>query len=122
MNDREVLESTRALLSNHERWIKGADCRDKFDRVASFWSPTACKFSLCGALFRVGYITNSKVDGAHKLLKFAVEPRGYIQLAAFNDAAGTSHLAILDLLDKVIIKLGGKHLPRFDDEDSEEKK
>lgn len=67
----------------------------------------ACVFSLEGSLYRVMLVTKAKGEAAHELLKLLIHPRKVVSLANFNDAEGTTHTAILNLLDRAITKLGG---------------
>ena len=105
--DLQVLLTVRNLLSSPEAWGKGGLAWNEDKRKVPFTHPRACRFSLDGALHRVRHLTHTPVRGAYTVLCFVLTREGNISLAAFNDAKGTTHTAVLDLLDKGIRKLGG---------------
>lgn len=107
MSDLEVLFAVRGLIAQPEAWFKGGIARNEDGRKVSVTHPRACQFSLDGAFYRVQYITKARCGPAYELLKATLIQGGVIPLSSFNDANGTTHLAVLQLIDKGIKKLGG---------------
>lgn len=114
MTTLDVLLAVRGLLAEPERWFKcklGQSrelARNVEDRQVSVFHPHACKFTLYGAFVRVQHITQSAHVGlAYNLLKETLDPSGSIPVANFNDARGTTHWAVLQLLDRAIRLAGG---------------
>lgn len=103
----DILYAMRGLLYAPEAWTKGRMARNADGRPVPVNHPRACRLSLEGAMYRVAFIQNARIGPVHELLKSIITPGRYIPLASFNDAEGTTHEAILNLLDKALIKAGG---------------
>ena len=104
MNSIEILLAVRSLLAEPERWFKKGLARAADDRKVSLTHPHACKFTLDGAFARIQYITRFNVGPAYSLLKSLVHPA---LVAHFNDAQGTTHWTVLQMLDRAILLAGG---------------
>jgi len=117
VTDLEILLAVRGLLDKPEAWGKGALAWNADGKVVPYTHPRACRFSLDGAIVRVSHITRVPVFPIHTLLRQILSREGNIQLGVFNDARGTTHTAVLDLLDKATRRKGGQPPERFPEED-----
>lgn len=117
MTHLEILQAVRGLLDRPEAWGKGSLSWNEDGKKVPYTHPRVCKFSLDGGLMRVAYITHSQVLHTHQVLKGFLSREGNISLQVFNDAKGTTHNAVLDLLDKAIRKAGGQPPERYPEED-----
>lgn len=117
MTDLDVLLIIRGLLDRPQSWGKGAHAWNEDNRQVRYTHPRACRFSLDGAFYRVQHITHARIGPAYNLLRRMISREVFITLATFNDARGTTHGAVLDLIDRGIRHLGGTPPPRILDEE-----
>jgi hypothetical protein len=113
---RPVLEAARGLLSVEGVWIKGNASTDRKGQPVGYWDERACKFSLDGAILRCSYLTNRGASGAYGFLKHTIHPKGITTVASWNDATQTTLGAVIELLNRAILELGGEALELWKDE------
>lgn len=100
MNETEIIQGARELLSDPTRWHKG------------WFSDGEGAFCVRGALGHVaGTYPTTPLETWHRLRDHL--PEGFRQfsggpdmLAAFNDDPDTTHADIINLLDKTLADLG----------------
>ena len=106
MTDLEILLSTRQLLLNPSRWMKGA-----------LWEQRPGVWTLPGALLRVQQITNCDLKRVVRALELEIDLSGAISLADFNNAKGTTHHRVITLLECALRSFGyDGRLDPFEDE------
>lgn len=115
----KVLEATRGLLQPPTAWIKGHTTTAADGHPVGYWDPRACRFSLEGALLRVGYISRTEISPAYNHLKGIIHPKRIVSLANWNDAEGTTHQAVLHLLNRAIVPLGGEAISLYPGDEDE---
>lgn len=97
MNEVEIIQGARELLSNPKRWGKGSAY------------PTPRSYCVIGALSEC----NSSRRGSYERLKAVVQlverhiPTAEKLVSFYNDDPETTHQDILNLLDKTLADLGG---------------
>lgn len=114
---RLVLEAARSLLSTPGVWIKGQHSADKHGKLVGHWDSRACRFSLDGALFRAAYVMNRSAGPAYDRLCWCLNRSRTISLAHFNDAQSTELPAVIELLNKAIVQLGGEAINPYGEPD-----
>jgi hypothetical protein len=105
---RDFLQATRSLLTPQDVWIKRHVSTDKRGQPIGYWDERACRFSLDGALLRVSHITQRPLAEVYQFVRLAIHPRGITPVAHWNDASQTTHLAVIELLNRCIVQLGGE--------------
>lgn len=104
----EYLFAVRGLLAQPERWFQGGLARNEDDEKVGIAHPQATKFSLDGAFYRIHHYTRSEGAGpAYELLKYCIDPSRAVLVSSFNDARGTTHYAVTQMLDRAIRLAGG---------------
>ena len=108
MTDLEILLSARQLLLNPIRWRKFGD-----------GTQGRSQWTLSGALLRIREITGCDIKRVRRVLELELDLSGNISLEAFNNASGTTHHLVIELLEKGIRGFGyeGKLLPFEGDEE-----
>jgi hypothetical protein len=95
MNPYEVICSVRLLLTDESNWTRFAGAKDAEGRITSTLSPTAVRWCIMGAVFKICGEDSKLVSPTIELLK-----KRSPKLTALNDYQG--HAAVLKLLDDVI--------------------
>lgn len=105
MNETEIIQGARELLSDPKRWNKG----DLTNRDGT-------KMCVVGAMLRASNIfwENDCFKAAATLIRQHI-PNGRVDLAddglpllgGYNDHPDTTHQDVLDVLDKTLADLGG---------------
>ena len=96
MDEKEILQAARQLISNQERWTQGAAARG-LDRIECYaQSNAAVCWCILGAIGRCA--PNDRRALLAERLIYLVLERGSI--AEFNDNA--THADVLSLLDRAI--------------------
>ena len=106
-----VLEETRELLSDPERWTKDGFARDGDDQPTHWADPNAVCWCLGGAISRVSAEHKVESREAFQAIYMALEKfnaknrRGIkvISLSEFNDLHTITHSDVLALLTSAII-------------------
>jgi hypothetical protein len=111
-----VLEAVRGLLATEGAWIKNNSSTDKSGQPVGYWDERACRFSLDGAILRCSHVTNRAGSGAYGFLKYTIHPKGITTVASWNDATQTTLGAVIELLNRAIVELGGEALELWKDE------
>lgn len=96
MNAAEILHRARGRIATHETWTKGASARNLSGRDVSGDDKEAVCWCAMGALWADG--PSSSLIGA-PFLRASVDDGN---VAAFNDAAGTTHTDVLAVYDRAI--------------------
>jgi hypothetical protein len=110
------LEAVRGLLLRDGVWIKGHLCTDKKGRPVGYWDERACHFSLEGAILRVSHITRQPAAPIYLYVQRAISPSRITALANWNDSEGVTHTAVVALLNRCIMQLGGQAYDLFQPE------
>lgn len=93
----EVLRKARELVA--AGWTQGHYALDADGKVTEDSSPTACKFCMAGALFRV---TNSQADEVWREARRALKAAIGDTLVSFNDAPKRTQDEVVDAFDRAI--------------------
>lgn len=93
-----VLREMRELLSDESRWCKGYGARDEHGFEVGSNDPEACSWCLLGAHQSVAGVHQNTSQSWIYLCDFV--PGGCP--IEFNDAGGTTHADVLDVLDRTI--------------------
>lgn len=108
MTPLDVLYAVRSLLAKPERWFQGGIARAEDDRKVSITHPHATKFSLDGAFHRVHHITKATCGPAYEIVKYCIDRSRCVPVSSFNDARGTTHWTVTQMLDRAILMAGGE--------------
>ena len=106
-----VLKGARELLSDPERWTRGAFARDRKGGPVTPFNPRACQWCVTGAINATSSIGCACANrgAALALWKTLVERGDHTRLVAqFNDDPCTAHADVLALLDATIERLEGE--------------
>jgi hypothetical protein len=119
---RPLLEAVRSLLHTDRVWVKGNYATSASGLPVGYWDSRACHFSLTGAVLRCSYITGVSPSPAVSLLQGKLQarhksPRSFVTLEVWNDAQGTSLAAVIELLNEVLVDLGGEAISPYPTEE-----
>jgi hypothetical protein len=117
MTEAEALLAVRSLIADADRWFKDGIARADDHRKVSLTHPHASRFSLDGAFYRVHHITRDQaVTSAYDFMLRAIDSKKTVRMANFNNAQGTTHWAVMQMLDRAI-RLAGGTPPIMQDEE-----
>jgi len=104
-----VLQAARRLLADPAVWVQGTAAVDEQGRPVPFDDPGACAFCAVAAVARaaalIGATPDVEEDATEALEAAAALLHGQAP-QVFNDAPGTSHGEVLELLD-VAVEVAG---------------
>ena len=109
VNDLQVLQGIRELLSDETRWTKHSAAKDENGDICNIYGDEAVCFCLGGAVCRIIFelaADDNRVNALYKdcsaLLCFVAKRYGFDHCVAYNDDFNTTHGEVLRLLDETI--------------------
>lgn len=101
----ETLKAVRDLISDPDKWTKGALARGEQGKPVNSRASNACRFCLFGAIDRITQ-NSTYADNIADEICVTLAQRGYLGGPVdYNDSPSTKHPDILDLVDSTIERL-----------------
>ena len=103
MKSLNILESTRDLLLDENKWTQSAYARDENGNSLGWADLGACSWCLLGALYKTGILdcdADQPTHEAYGMLRRNMK----VSINEFNDDDNTDHSVIIHFLDDVIAK------------------
>ena len=114
MSQKKILTKARELISEPDRWVKGAYSLDKYFNHVHRNAPEACRWCLSGSIEAATemlavstrsdiflYLSKEYMEAKRVLLKMS-DLDGFPSISQWNDHPDRTHKEVIDLLDRAI--------------------